>query len=176
MQRSSLPRCRSTTAEGSEGNAPSIRPSLGFENYELAANVAQFPLPVIVGIGHERDVTILDYVAGVRVKTPTAAAEWLIERGKNELIRAAELPLATACRASRRATATAHSVVPSRQRAQPAMTRLRYQAAKAEDVYDGPKAALTRYNGHAVTDAAEVPAGAVLETMVASGTIVSVKQ
>ncbi|MDE5555370.1 MAG: exodeoxyribonuclease VII large subunit, partial [Muribaculaceae bacterium] len=49
-----------------------------FDNYELAANVAQFPLPVIVGIGHERDVTILDYVAAVRVKTPTAAAEWLI--------------------------------------------------------------------------------------------------
>ena len=49
-----------------------------FDNYDLAANVAQFPLPIIVGIGHERDVTILDYVAAVRVKTPTAAAEWLI--------------------------------------------------------------------------------------------------
>lgn len=51
-----------------------------FDNYDLAANIAQFPLPVIVGIGHERDVTILDYVAAVRVKTPTAAAEWLIGR------------------------------------------------------------------------------------------------
>ncbi len=49
-----------------------------FDDYDLAANVAQFPVPVIVGIGHERDVTILDYVAAVRVKTPTAAAEWLI--------------------------------------------------------------------------------------------------
>lgn len=60
---------------------------LGFENYELASHVAQFPLPVIVGIGHERDVTVLDYVACVRVKTPTAAAEWLIERGKEALDR-----------------------------------------------------------------------------------------
>lgn len=51
-----------------------------FDNYDLAANIAQFPLPVIVGIGHERDVTLLDYVAAVRVKTPTAAAEWLIDR------------------------------------------------------------------------------------------------
>lgn len=51
-----------------------------FENYELAANIAQFPLPVIVGIGHERDVTVLDYVANMRVKTPTAAAQWLIEQ------------------------------------------------------------------------------------------------
>lgn len=51
-----------------------------FDDYALAANVAQFPLPVIVGIGHERDVTVLDYVAAMRVKTPTAAAEWLIAR------------------------------------------------------------------------------------------------
>lgn len=55
---------------------------LGFENYDLAANVAQFPIPVIVGIGHERDITILDYVACIRVKTPTAAAEWLLAMGK----------------------------------------------------------------------------------------------
>lgn len=49
-----------------------------FDDYTLAANVAQFPLPIIVGIGHERDVTVLDYVANTRVKTPTAAAEVLI--------------------------------------------------------------------------------------------------
>lgn len=51
-----------------------------FDDYELAFNIAQFPLPVIVGIGHERDVTVLDYVANTRVKTPTAAAEFLIAR------------------------------------------------------------------------------------------------
>ena len=56
-----------------------------FDDYDLAANVAQFPLPVIVGIGHERDVTVLDYVANMRVKTPTAAAEWLIGRGEAAL-------------------------------------------------------------------------------------------
>lgn len=56
-----------------------------FENYDLAANIAQFPLPVIIGIGHERDVTVLDYVANMRVKTPTAAAEWLIARGNAAL-------------------------------------------------------------------------------------------
>ena len=54
---------------------------VAFEDYDLAAHIAQFPLPVIVGIGHERDVTVLDYVANMRVKTPTAAAEWLISRG-----------------------------------------------------------------------------------------------
>lgn len=58
---------------------------LGFEDYDLAAKVATFPLPIVVGIGHERDVTILDYVACTRVKTPTAAAEWLILQGKTAL-------------------------------------------------------------------------------------------
>ncbi len=60
---------------------------LSFENYDLAATVARFPLPVIVGIGHERDVTILDYVACKRVKTPTAAAEFLLQLGKQSFDR-----------------------------------------------------------------------------------------
>ncbi len=62
-----------------------------FDDYLLAASVAQFPLPVIVGIGHERDVTVLDDVAAMRVKTPTAAAEWLISRGETALARIGEL-------------------------------------------------------------------------------------
>lgn len=49
-----------------------------FDDYDLAANVAQFPLPVVVGIGHERDQTVLDFIASRTVKTPTAAAELLI--------------------------------------------------------------------------------------------------
>lgn len=51
----------------------------GFDTYLLAAACAQFPLPVITGIGHERDDTVLDSVAHTRVKTPTAAAEFLID-------------------------------------------------------------------------------------------------
>lgn len=51
-----------------------------FDSYDMAANVAQFPLPVIAGIGHERDETIVDRVAFMRVKTPTAAAAFLIEK------------------------------------------------------------------------------------------------
>ena len=55
-----------------------------FDSYLLAANCAQFPLPIITGIGHERDDTILDMVAHTRMKTPTAVAEFLI-RQKNFL-------------------------------------------------------------------------------------------
>ena len=62
-----------------------------FDNYDLAAAVAQFPLPVIVGIGHDRDETVLDFVAAIRVKTPTAAAEWLINQGTNALAHLDEL-------------------------------------------------------------------------------------
>lgn len=50
-----------------------------FDSYMLASACAQFPLPIITGIGHERDDTVLDIVAHTRVKTPTAAAELLIE-------------------------------------------------------------------------------------------------
>jgi exodeoxyribonuclease VII large subunit len=72
----------------------------GFEDYDLAACVAQFPLPIIVGIGHERDETVLDFVARQRVKTPTAAAEFLIDMAKKEVeqlrnISAAILQMAT---------------------------------------------------------------------------------
>ena len=50
-----------------------------FDSYLLAANCAQFPLPIITGIGHERDDTVLDIVAHTRAKTPTAVAEFLIK-------------------------------------------------------------------------------------------------
>ena len=52
----------------------------GFDSLLLAENVANFPLPVITGIGHDRDECILDMVSHTRVKTPTAAAAFLIDR------------------------------------------------------------------------------------------------
>ena len=51
----------------------------GFDTLALAENVANFPLPIITGIGHDRDESILDMVAHTRVKTPTAAAQMLID-------------------------------------------------------------------------------------------------
>ena len=49
-----------------------------FDNYELAFNITQFPLPVVTGIGHEKDETVIDLVAHTRMKTPTAVAEFFI--------------------------------------------------------------------------------------------------
>lgn len=55
-----------------------------FDDYELAVNVAQFPLPVLTGIGHDHDFHIVDMVAHTHVKTPTALADWLLDRFSGE--------------------------------------------------------------------------------------------
>ncbi|MEN6501924.1 MAG: exodeoxyribonuclease VII large subunit [Tenuifilaceae bacterium] len=51
-----------------------------FDSYALASNIAQFPIPVITGIGHDRDVTVADMVSHTSLKTPTAVAEFLIDK------------------------------------------------------------------------------------------------
>lgn len=57
----------------------------GFDTLALAENVANFPTPIITGIGHERDESILDMISHTRVKTPTAAAALLIDHLKGVL-------------------------------------------------------------------------------------------
>ena len=57
----------------------------GFDTLALAENIANFPLPIITGIGHDRDESILDMVSHTRVKTPTAAAAFLIDHLKQVL-------------------------------------------------------------------------------------------
>lgn len=200
-----------------------------FENYMLAANIAQFPLPVIIGIGHERDVTALDYVANMRVKTPTAAAEWLIWRGEETLGRLDAIALAITSRASdmlagsKEQLARIGASLPllpgvaldnaakrldrslmaltgvARQHISPELQRLsaiearlapltsaiidrhraRLKSIEELTAVLSPDATLrrgysiTRVNGHAVTDPAAVPEGAVIETTLAGGTLTS---
>lgn len=74
----------------------------GFDTLALAEHVANFPLPVITGIGHDRDESVLDMVSHTRVKTPTAAAALLVER-----LRTVEVKIdALGQRAARRVQAT----------------------------------------------------------------------
>lgn len=201
----------------------------GFDDYELANNVAQFVLPVIVGIGHERDTTVLDYIAKWRVKTPTAAAELLINMAEEELGRlydlAAKLQLTVsdALGGAREQLAYLVGVLPTApfmalQRAAQRLTngsarlgqiaagRIQSQmaqlerytqavstaanmrlvmAAKSLDSTEqlikvlSPQAVLsrgysiTRVGGHAVTDPSQVPAGTVITTELAKGTVIS---
>ena len=56
-----------------------------FDNYNIAYYITQFPLPVLTGIGHERDTSICDIVAHTSLKTPTAVAEFIIEQSENYL-------------------------------------------------------------------------------------------
>lgn len=62
-----------------------------FDEYELALNCAQFPLPIVAGIGHQRDQSIVDMVVYQSVKTPTAAAEFIIDRMTEAEEKAVEL-------------------------------------------------------------------------------------
>ena len=55
-----------------------------FDDYELAIHVAQFPLPVLTAIGHDHDYHIIDQVAHTYVKTPTALADWIVDRFATE--------------------------------------------------------------------------------------------
>ena len=64
-----------------------------FDDYSLAFHCANFPLPIIVGIGHTRDVSVVDMVVHTSVKTPTAAAEWLIAAMQAQADRLGELQL-----------------------------------------------------------------------------------
>lgn len=59
----------------------------GFDTLSLAENVANFPLPIVTGIGHERDESVLDMVSFQRVKTPTAVAAYLINHLASTLMR-----------------------------------------------------------------------------------------
>lgn len=62
-----------------------------FNSYEIAMNITQFPLPVLSGIGHQRDETVIDLVAHHSLKTPTAVAEFLISCFEEQDIRIASL-------------------------------------------------------------------------------------
>lgn len=68
-----------------------------FDGYDLAYTVTQMPLPVIAGIGHDRDVSVLDMVAGLSLKTPTAVAQYVVQT----MVDAAEKVLACQDRISR---------------------------------------------------------------------------
>ncbi|MCR4584037.1 MAG: exodeoxyribonuclease VII large subunit [Prevotella sp.] len=76
----------------------------GFDTLQLAENVANFPLPVITGIGHDRDESILDMVSHLQVKTPTAAAAFLVGHVKEVLDAIDEAQTAIAHAARQRLT------------------------------------------------------------------------
>lgn len=102
----------------------------GFDDLALARAVATCALPVIVGIGHERDRTVLDEIAHTRVKTPTAAAEWLINQAALALSKAIELSTEIAHNVRNRLTGDMRNIDHLAQLV-PVLARTRMDNAKA---------------------------------------------
>jgi exodeoxyribonuclease VII large subunit len=157
----------------------------GFDTLALAENVAQFPLPVITGIGHERDESILDMVAHTRVKTPTAAAALLIDHLRQvlERINSAQQRITTAIFqriANQKMRLTnLQTLLPALVQRNLAEARHRIEMLEMLLKSHDPQRLLSRgysitlLNGRAVRDPQQLKAGDVLETRVEKGTIKS---
>lgn len=157
-----------------------------FDDYNLASHCAQFPLPIIAGIGHTRDVSVVDMVVHTSVKTPTAAAEWLIERVAEQVERVGSLMLRL-----QRATQNAVSREENRLLLyeQQIFNAVRGKAVRERGKLDlwmktielhSPERifkmgySLTMVNGKLVRSQSEVNEGDVLETHLHDGVIQSV--
>ena len=157
-----------------------------FDDYNLASHCAQFPLPIIAGIGHTRDVSVVDMVVHTSVKTPTAAAEWLIERVAEQVERVGSLML-------RLQRATQNAVSREKNRLllyeQQIFNAVRGKAVRERGKLDlwmktielhSPERifkmgySLTMVNGKMVRSQSEVNEGDVLETHLHDGVIQSV--
>ena len=157
----------------------------GFDTLALAENVAQFPLPIITGIGHDRDESILDMVSNTRVKTPTAAAAMLIDNLRQVLER---LNIA-----QQRISQMGHIIIDARHRIELLQQRLstaierimmnqKHRLSQIElmlQSYD-PQLLLRRgysitlFKGRAVRDPKQLKPDDEIETRVEKGTIKSI--
>ena len=157
-----------------------------FDTYDLANNCAQFPLPIITGIGHLRDESILDIVAHTSAKTPTAAAEFLIhamlanEATLTELQNSIATAVARRIEDEKRRIETLVGQIPvhtalymQAQRHRLDLFQQRIEAASPEHILSLGYS-ITRLNGKAVRDTATLKPGEEVETTVANGTFTSI--
>ncbi len=160
----------------------------GFDTLALAENVAQFPLPIITGIGHDRDESILDMISHTRVKTPTAAAAFLIDHLRNVWERISQLAMLIPTLALRVLSESRHRIELLENRLPVAIERrMTTQRNLLENLtiklqgFD-PQLLLSRgysitlHNGRAVRDPKQLKPGEEIETRVEKGTIKSIVQ
>ena len=159
-----------------------------FDDYILASHCAQFPLPIVAGIGHTRDVSVVDMVVHTSVKTPTAAAEWLVQHVALQVERLAELDIRIHRATQGVVNREKNRLVGYQQR----MISAVYQALAREknrlslwgktiELHSPERIfkmgySLTTVNGKVVRTAQEVMKGDVLETHTHNGVIQSVVQ
>ncbi len=158
----------------------------GFDALLLAENVAQYPLPIITGIGHDRDESILDMVSNTRVKTPTAAAQLLISHLDSTALHIdtcgerintffSLLKTREEARIDKLSSYLSPLIFHLLEREQHKLEMLE-QRAKALDPALLLKRgySITLHNGHLLRNAAEVKPGTELETRLEQGTIISI--
>ena len=130
-----------------------------FDSYELCAVCAQFDLPIFSGIGHTRDVSVLDLVAHEALKTPTAVAEWLIHRMDEQMAKVADLMLRLRRTAERQILIRRHRVE---------MLEQRLATCNPERIYQQGYSLLTK-NGKIVRSVNELLPGDKVTTYLADG-------
>ena len=130
-----------------------------FDDYALCAVCAQFELPIITGIGHTRDVAVLDLVAHKALKTPTAVAEWLIHRMDEQANRIAELLTRLQRTAERQILIRRHRVE---------MLEQRLAACNPERIYQRGYSLLTK-NGKIIRSVQDLKKGDIVTTHMADG-------
>lgn len=131
-----------------------------FDDYTLCAVCAQCELPVLTGIGHTRDISVLDLVAHDALKTPTAVAEWLIHRMDAQMDRLAELLVRLHRTAERQILVRQHRVE---------LLEQRLSACNPERIYQRGYSLLTK-NGRIIRSVTELKAGDVVTSHLADGT------
>lgn len=137
-----------------------------FDSYALCRRVAEMSLPVLTGIGHTRDVSVLDMVAAMALNTPTTVAAWLRSRMQTEAERLADWRRRLAQTAERQ-------ILVRRHRLELLMQRI--EGCNPERIYRMGYSLLT-VDGKPVRSAQEVSSGTRLETHLADGTVFSVAE
>ena len=132
-----------------------------FDQYTLCAVCAQFELPILTGIGHTRDVSVLDLVANRALKTPTAVAEWLIHRMDEQVARIETLEQRLARTFERQLLIRRHRIE---------MLEQRLAACNPERIYRMGYSLLTR-NGQVVRSVRQLSAGDHVTTHLADGSL-----
>ena len=130
-----------------------------FDDYELCAVCAQFELPILTGIGHTRDISILDLVAHEALKTPTAVAEWLIHRMEDQTNRINDLLQRLQRTAERQILIRRHRID---------MLEQRLAACNPERIYRMGYSLLTK-NGKVIRSVQELQKGDTVVTHLADG-------
>ena len=160
----------------------------GFDTLALAENVAQFPLPIITGIGHDRDESILDMVSNTRVKTPTAAAALLIDNLLQVLTRIDSAQQRMTMAISQRFAnqkerlSSLQSIIPVLAQRMLSNAKHRLELIELQLQSYDPQLLLRRgysitlHNGRAVRDPQQLKAGDEIETRLEKGIIKSTVQ